>query len=251
MLRICMKREAAEILIGLPILALGISLLLFTFSSALPIAQNPGGFFQSQIPDSETQEQNPPTASFSWVSNNFSVEVSDQSSPGSAAITEYRWDWGDGSQSNGRNPPTHVYTPSTNESSYEVRLTIRDANGKQSSAVAQVYVVMGETRSGGSMTEPNFDVNIDFNIGQVLLPVGIAVLTIGMYLVMAVVGSAVTKAGWNLIKPRPETIRFRVKPKNLEMEPVYVPPQLPTPESAASLTPAASPPPPPPPGEEK
>ena len=60
-----------------------------------------------------------------------------------------------------------------------------------------------------------------------------------MLVIMWLVGASIMKAGWNLIRPRPETIRIRLKPKHLEAEPVYASP------SASPDAGPMSPPPPP------
>jgi len=36
-----------------------------------------------------------------------------------------------------------------------------------------------------------------------------------MYVVLTMVGGAISRAGWNMIKPKPETIRVRLKPRDL------------------------------------
>src|SRR2546427_372653 len=113
-----LKREHAELLIGIGVLALGLGLLLFTFSHALAIATAPGEFFRGQFPQQTPQG---PSASFTWDTNGSNtMTVQDTSRQGDVAITS--WDW---------------------------------------------------------------------NLG------------------------AVTRAGWNMIKPKPETIRVRLKPKHL------------------------------------
>lgn len=81
---------------------------------------------------------------------------------------------------------------------------------------------------------------MNLDLGSALLPMAVVLLTTGMLLAMAVAGGMITKAGWNLIKPKPETVRVRLKPKDLtqaiEADTVAVPPQVQAP----------TPPPPPP-----
>lgn len=55
----------------------------------------------------------------------LSVQFSDLSTPGSGAITQWLWDFGDGSFSNAQNPQHTYTTPGT----YTVSLIITDANG--------------------------------------------------------------------------------------------------------------------------
>jgi hypothetical protein len=52
-------------------------------------------------------------------------------------------------------------------------------------------------------------------LSGILQPVAITFLTFGMFVVMSMVGGAITRAGWNMVKPKPETIRVRLKPRDL------------------------------------
>ena len=230
-----MKRDLVELLLGIGVLALGLGLLLFTFSGALALAANPGSFLQGQVP-SQTQQTQGPSASFGWTSNGFNITVQDTSSQGSAGLTSWQWDFGDGVQTSGQNPGPHVYT---NAGPYVVTLILQDGNNQESRAFAQVEIVPGQVRSGASMLDPTASLpNLNFDFGNILLPVSVGLLTMGMYLVMALVGGMVTKAGWNLIKPKPETVRVRLKPQHLiqafEADPAAT---ATTPASDASLPP--------------
>src|SRR3989454_716503 len=125
-----LKREHAELLIGIGVLALGLGLLLFTFSHALAIATAPGDFFRGQFPQQTPQG---PSASFTWDTNGSNTTtVQDTSRQGDVAITSWDWNFGDGTRAVGRNPGPHTYA---NASVYQVSLTIRDGNGKESRAV--------------------------------------------------------------------------------------------------------------------
>src|SRR2546422_2394415 len=127
-----LKREHAELLIGIGVLALGLGLLLFTFSHALAIATAPGEFFRGQFPQQTPQG---PSASFTWDTNGSNTTtVQDTSRQGDVAITSWDWNFGDGTRVSGRNPGPHTYA---NASVYQVSLIIRDGNGKESRAVAR------------------------------------------------------------------------------------------------------------------
>jgi hypothetical protein len=197
-------------LLGLAVLALGIGLLIFTFSHALAIASAPGDFFRSQVP--QNQAPKGPAASFRWDTNDFNATLQDTSRQGDAAITSREWDFGDGTRVSGPSPGPHRYT---NASVYQASLIVRDANGKESRAMAQVQVVPRQIRSGESLGDPTAGVNLTFDLSGILQPVAITFLTFGMYVVMTMVGGAITRAGWNMVKPKPETIRVRLKPKDL------------------------------------
>ena len=65
------------------------------------------------------------------------------------------------------------------------------------------------------MGDPTAGLNLGFDLSGILQPVAITFLTFGMYVVLTMVGGAISRAGWNMIKPKPETIRVRLKPRDL------------------------------------
>lgn len=236
-----LKRELGELLLGIGVLAIGLGLIVFTFSQAFALAQSPGTFLQDQIPSSQAGPG--PSASFSWLTNGFNVTVSDSSQTGGGTIVSWDWDFGDGTRRTGQNPGPHDYGVA---GSWQVALIVRDGNGEESRAFAQVEALPVSTRSGQSMADPTAGLEINFSFGSILLPIAVAFLTFGLYVVMAIAGGIVTKAGWNLVKPRPETIRVRMKPKDLtrafEEDAALA---IASPK-AAPQPPATGPPPPPP-----
>lgn len=206
-----MKRDTADLILGLGVLALGLAVLLFTFTSALALAAAPGTFFQDQLPS--TAQPTGPTASFSWTSDGLNVTVQDGSQAGDASITSWEWDFGEGVRTTMPNPGIHTYA---NPGPYEITLTVRDGNGLTSRAFGNADLVPGQVRSGESMGDPSASLGtINFGLNDVLLPLGVGLLTVGLYIVMALIGGAIAKAGWNILKPRPETVRIRLKPKHL------------------------------------
>jgi PKD domain len=205
-----LKRDHMDLLLGIGVLALGLGLLLFTFSHALALAGSPGDFLRTQMPQNQTPKG--PAASFRWDSNGFNVTVTDTSQQGAVAIMSWQWDFGDGTRQSGQNPGIHTYASA---GLYQASLIVRDGNGKESRAFAQVNVVPVQTRSGESAVDPTAGLNLNFDLSGILQPLAIVVLTGAMYLVLAIAGGMVTKAGWNLIKPKPETVRVRMKPKQL------------------------------------
>jgi PKD repeat protein len=225
-----LKRDRVELLLGIVILLVGLGLLGFTFTQALEIARAPGDFFRSQFP--QTQAPRGPSASFTWDSNDLTATFQDTSRQGGAAITTWEWNFGDGTRVSAQSPSPHTYT---NTSVYQVSLIIRDANGLESRAMGQVQVVPTQTRSGDSLLDPTAGLGGALDMSGLLQPVSVSALTIGMYMVMAVAGGAVTKAGWNMVKPKAETIRVRLKPSHLgqavedDFRPLaaYPPPPLP------------------------
>ena len=248
------RRELIPLLTGFVLLGVGVSLLLVGFGIAFGIVGNPVGYLQSQIPPSAQNATQGPRASFMFTVTNLAVDFTDNSQSRDALIVGYDWDFGDGVRSNQRNP-SHTYTQ--NFSGF-VRLTVRDDRGRENSAIGSVQAGPGANLQGNSMADPG-DIAGSIDLGSVLAPVvnvvigtAAVVATFFMLFIMWLVGASLTKAGWNLIRPRPETIRIRVKPKHLEAEPVYpaqaMPAQgMPADAYGAQAGPPAQTPPPPPP----
>jgi len=201
-----MKRDLLELLLGIGVLALGLVVLLFVLSNALALAQNPGAFLQGQMSGGQTA---PPSASFDWSSVDRDVAFADTSRAGTSPITSWAWDFGDGNRSTAQSP-THSYA---GPGIFQASLVVEDQTGVRSTSIGQVEVVAGTMRSGRGVGAPGENVN--FNLGGILLPLAVGFLTFGLYLVMAVTGGMILKAGWNLVKPKPETIKVRLKPGHL------------------------------------
>lgn len=232
------------------LLAIGIVVVMFVFVFAYGFIPTAGDYFEEQLPEEEVVEG--PRASFSWTSNDLSVDFVDESEAGDGDIVSWEWDFGDGESDSSSNT-NHLYP---DNSTWGVSLTIEDENGKTSQAFSDVTVMNGETRSGSSRLEfGDFDFNMDF--GKMLLPLALAILVVGLFFVMVVVGGYMMKAGWNLIKPKPETVKVRIKPKDLEVEPIHAAPVQQDPGYRLAQPPAQAPPqevqpqgsPPPPPQE--
>jgi hypothetical protein len=217
------RKETLSVIIGIALLLAGIGLLLTGFVIAHGIVSNPSGYIESQIPPSVQENATQgPRASFTFTVTNLTVTFTDGSRQGDAGIVSWDWDFGDGSRSN-QQSPEHTYSGNFNGF---VRLTVRDGNNKENSAMGNIQAAPGMSQQGNSTADPG-DIagSIDFSsvfqpILGVLIALAAVVATFFMLMVMCLVGGSIMKAGVNLIRPKPETIRIRVKPKHLEADPV-------------------------------
>jgi len=231
-----MRREIVDLIIGLVLIIVGIAVMLFVFSTALNLAFSAGDYFREQMPEEETLEG--PGAEFRWDSDDFNVTFEDLSEEGDGNIVSYEWDFGDGEQDDIREPD-HEYS---NEGQYQVSLRIKDENNKRSSARGEISIEVGRQTSGTS--QPDYgDIGFDINFGNIILPMAIALLVGALFLVMFLVGAAITKAGWNILKPKPEKLKIKLKPREIEIKQVgtYAPPP---PEPVQQAPQQYSPPPP-------
>ena len=222
-----MERNTRDMIVGLVVLGLGIAILITVLMLAYNLATSPGDFFRQQAPEEEVLEG--PTAKFHWESNGLMVSFYDDTRVGDGSIENWQWYFGDG---NGDNDPNPDHTYSENRS-YDVMLEVEDNNGKWSSAQGNVQVQEGETFVGYGQPEGG-DGGGDFGMGNLGLQLAIAILVTGLYFVMVVVGGAIVKAGWNIMKPKPEKIKMKLKPKSIEIK-----------EVGSVRTPPPEPPPPP------
>lgn len=227
-----MDLEKRAFYIGIPVMILGIVILLFTLVQAFALIGNAGDYMRQQMPPSGTDTGNPPEAGFFYQVDNFTVTFQDTSSETTSPITSWDWNFGDG-QGSSEPDPTHDYG---SEGTYYVRLTLRDSEDRTSRAATDVRVGPGESGSGSGFLEPGYGQDFSMDFGTAFMPIAIALLAALLYVVMFLVGGSVTKAGWNLIRPRPQTVKVRVKPKDIEVEPVAHE-QAPLPETPAPPAP--------------
>jgi len=227
------------------------------FYVAFSIASDPGGYLNSKVPEIKDTSEKGPRAVFRFNINDLTVNVTDASEAGDASINNWQWDWGDGQRASGNSPPPHTYAIDFTGS---VRLTVKDSNGKESSAIGTINARAGQHSSGNSAPDVG-DIGNAIDVSQVLapftiLPMGMLILLLvfAMLVIVWLVGASILKAGWNLIRPRPETIKVRIKPKDLQVEPVYPTtyaqqPQAPPPYFPSQMPPQQPPPPMQPPSQ--
>jgi PKD repeat protein len=226
-----MRREISDLIIGLILLMVGIIVMLSVFFMAMNLAFSAGDFFREQFPQEEKVEG--PEAAFSWSSNSLQFQFQDDSQEGDGNIIEREWFFGEGDPDYDDNPQ---FTYSGN-GTYQVTLRVEDENGKRSSIRAEVDVEDGADLNGASQSDfPEIGFDVDFS--NIIFPIAAALLIGTLFLVMFLVGAAITKAGWNILKPKPEKLKIKLKPKEMEIkqvgtyaaapqEPVYQQPQQP------------------------
>jgi PKD repeat protein len=208
-----MRREIADAIIGLILIIVGIIIMLAVFSMAMNLAFSAGDFLREQLPEEESVTG--PGAEFRWDTDDLNVTFEDLSQEGDANIVSWDWDFGDGNQGGSQNP-SHTYN---NEGHYQITLRIEDSNGKRSTTNGEVFLEAGNVLSGSSIGGiPDISFDVDFS--NILLPIALAMLVSALFLVMFLVGAAITKAGWNILKPKPEKLKIKLKPKEIEIKQV-------------------------------
>jgi len=92
--------------------------------------------FNVTIDDGGAGDNNPPVADFSYTTNEFTANFTDNSSDSDGSIVSWNWDFGDGITSSEQNV-THTYSSS---GSFSVALTVMDDNGAANSTSQNIYV---------------------------------------------------------------------------------------------------------------
>jgi hypothetical protein len=211
-----MDREKLGILLGIVVLAVGIALLAFTFYSAFTAATNPNGLLKNLSGEVPIRASATLSVSFSFSPNPVTVNMQTQGTISISGGAQPFFVWINGTVPNGCAPPSQpiqVNSPTynfqctpTSTGTFSAPVDVADRAEDHGSTTYSLTV-----QSSGSGSPPGSGSGGNVS----LVPLARATLTVGMYMVMAVVGAVFVKAGWNMIKPPPETIRIRLRPVEL------------------------------------
>ena len=194
------------------LIVLGVGLLGVAFVAAFMIVRAPGAAFDRWVPTEDVQG---PEAAFTWASSDRRVELSDTSSPGDADLAGRVWDFGDGTASEEPNP-IHEYGE---DGEYTVRLEVTDTMGQTSRAEAGVGVQAGTENSGqGELGLTELADSVTATVERLAKGIGVVLLVIGLFVVMVMAGGRLLKHGVRALRPIPERISVKVRPRELERE---------------------------------
>lgn len=199
------KEETYSIILGTVLLAVGMIILLFVFTNALDIIQNPSEKIEQWAPE-EIKE---PQAIFMWGSDDKSIEFIDTSTEGSGEIIKWNWGFGDGNTSTEQNPS---YNYSTYDI-YTVTLEVEDDNGKTDTATAKISVSDGESNEGSTQTSMPFDLGLESTFNRMI----ISTIYLGAFLILVMIGGRILIAGCQLIRPSIKIFRIKGKEKEKEI----------------------------------
>jgi PKD repeat protein len=215
-------------LIALGVVALGVA-----FIAAFAIVRDPGTYYDEWVP---VDGPDGPEASFEWVASGRAVEFLDTSTMGDANLEQRVWDFGDGTESTDSDP-SHRYAT---DGEYTVRLDVMDANGLTSQAEGAVSVEVGADTSGeGAIGMNDLAADLTDTVERAAKGGGVVLLVIGMLVVLTMIGGRLVRQGVRTLRPIPDRISMKLRPKELELavaEPA---------DSAVSPTDEVVPPPPP------
>ncbi len=198
------KEETYSIILGTVLLAVGMIILLFVFTNALDIIQNPSEKIEQWAPEEIIE----PQVIFMWMSDDKSIEFIDSSTGGSSDIIKWTWDFGDGETSNEQNP-SYEYSI---YSIFTVILEVEDENGKTDTATTKISISEGESNEGSTQTSMSFDLGLESTFNRMI----ISIIYLGAFLILVMIGGRILIAGCQLIRPSVKI--FRIKDKEKEKE---------------------------------
>jgi hypothetical protein len=198
------KEETYGIIWGTVFLVIGLVILLVVFTNVLDVAQNPSEKLEQWAPE----EVKGPTALFKWWSEDTSVDFNDYSIKGSLEISNWNWDFGDGSSSSDQNP-SHEYSTIGN---YFVILEVEDVNGNSNTARTRVNLSEGGTGEGGTQASMSFDLGL----GTVLDRIAIAIVFVVAFAILVMIGGRFLIAGCRLLRPNIQFLKMKVRSKEID-----------------------------------
>lgn len=193
------------------LIVIGLVLLGVVFASAFVIVMDPGEYYDKWVADDGTAG---PEASFDWASSGLLVEFTGTSETGDANIERSLWDFGDGAESTDPNP-SHRFTE---EGEWTVALEVVDENGLSSKAEGTVEVEAGTvTRGDGAIGLSDLADRLAKTTERVAKGGVVVLLVIGMFVVLTMIGGRVVRQGTRMLRPIPDRINLKLRPKELEL----------------------------------
>lgn len=198
------KEETYAMIWGTVLLVVGLIMLLFVLGNILDIAQHPSERLEQWAPE----EVKGPTAAFIWWSQNKSVEFNDASVEGSAEITTWKWDFGDGTTSSERNP-NYEYSVIGD---YTVILEVEDENGNTHNTMTRVSLSEDASNQGQTQASMSFDLGLETMFNRLT----ISIVFLVAYAIIVMIGGRILLAGCRLIRPNIKFYKMKVKQKEIE-----------------------------------
>ena len=193
------------------LIAVGVVLLGIVFVAGFAIVRDPGGYYDQWVP---SEGPNGPEAAFEWASSGPDVEFADTSTSGDGDLVRWVWDFGDGAEST-EPSPSHRFAE---EGEFAVTLDVVDENGLSSQAEATVGIETGVDSSGsGALGLSDLADSLVDAVEQAAKGGGVVVLVIGMFVVLTMIGGRLLRQGVRTMRPIPDRISVKLRPKNLQL----------------------------------
>lgn len=198
-------------ILGSALILLGVGLLGVVFLSGFAIVREPGEYYDEWVPDEEVVG---PEASFDWRSSDLLVEFTDTSETGDAELQRWVWDFGDGAGSNERSPSYLFAEPGE----FDVTLEVVDVAGLSSKAEGTVEIEVAAANHGdGAIGLGDIADTVVDSVDRAAKGGVVVLLVIGLFLVLTMVGGRLVRHGVRMLRPGPDRISVKLRPKQLEL----------------------------------
>ncbi|MBT8213479.1 MAG: PKD domain-containing protein [Acidimicrobiia bacterium] len=195
---------------GFALSAIGVLVLGIAVVIAIGIARDPSGSYDSWAGETV----NGPEAGFEWFSDGTTVEFMDTSTTGDVEIEQWIWSLGNGEETRELNP---VFGFEPGE--FTVSLDVVDANGLTSTAEASVSVEPGSATSGtGQIGLTDLADKVVTTVEDAAKAGLVVLLVIAMLVVLTMVGGRLVRHGTRMLRPVPDRIAVKLRPKRLELD---------------------------------
>ncbi len=205
------RLKGYETHVGVGLIVIGVTLLGVVAFWAFSIIGDPGGHYDSWVPEEDAVG---PEASFEWVSSGLSVEFTDTSEVGDTPMERWLWEFDDGTMSDEANP-THRFSQ---DGEWQVTLDVVAEDGSTSQAAGAVEIEPGTENSGqGAIGLNDLADKVIVTVERAAKGGVVVVLVIGLFTVLAIVGSKMVSHGVRVFRPVPKRINVKLRPKELEL----------------------------------
>lgn len=196
---------------GSALVTLGLVLFAVIGLVAFAIIRDPGGYYDDWVPDDGIDG---PEASYEWASAGLRVEFTDTSEIGDVPIDRWQWDFGGGDVSSEPNP-THQFTEA---GEWDVTLDVVDDNGRSSKAEGTVEVeAAGADAGDASIGLADMADKVVESVDRASKGGLVVMLVIGLLIVLTLIGGRLVRYGVRLLRPGPDKIQVKLRPKELEL----------------------------------
>jgi PKD repeat protein len=196
---------------GSALITVGLVLFVVVGLTAFAMVRDPGGYYDDWTPSDDVEG---PEASYEWTSAGLEVEFADTSEAGKTPIEQWRWDFGDDAVSSQPNP-THRF-PEAGE--WDVTLDVVDRDGRTSTAEGTVEVEpLGNASGDASIGLADVADKVVRSVDRASKGSVVVVLVVGLFIVLAMIGGRLVRYGVRLLRPDPDKIKVKLRPKELEL----------------------------------
>jgi hypothetical protein len=196
---------------GTALIVIGVALLGVVFLAAFAIVGEPGEYYDKWVPGEEIDG---PEASFDWVGSGLLVEFTDTSEAGDAELERWVWDFGDGAVSREPNP-SHRFSEG---GEFDVTLEVVDGNDQSSKAEGTVEIETGGVNSGdGAIGLSDIADSVVDSVERSGKGLMVVLLVVGLFVVLTMIGGRLVRQGVRMLRPVPERISVKLRPKELQL----------------------------------